>query len=32
MLVDDGVNVCDEFLSVIVDGTFHPLGIDESLI
>lgn len=31
-LVDDGVNVCDDFLSVIVDGTFHPLEVDENSI
>ena len=31
-LVDDGVNVCDDYLSIIVDGTFHPLGVNELLI
>jgi len=26
MLVDDGIHVSEDFISSIVDGTFHPIG------
>ena len=31
-LVDEGVHVTDKFISVIFDGTFHKIGIDDSKI
>jgi hypothetical protein len=32
MLVDDGIHVSEDFISSIVDGTFHPIGVNDSSI
>jgi len=31
-LVDKGVHICDTFISVILDGTFHSASFDDSKI